>query len=324
MSYVNLGKSGLKVSKLILGVMTYGSGQDWMIPDHEEGIRQMKYAYDQGINTFDTANTYSAGESEIILGKFLKKHEIPRESVVILTKTFNPDDSDGGPAGLVNQKGLSRKRIFASVKRSLERLQLDYVDVLQCHRFDYDTPIEETMQALHDLVQQGLVHYIGMSSCWAWQMQLMQQYAINNRLTPFISMQNQHSAMYREEEREMMPMLKHFGVGVIPWGPMGGGLLCRPFQEMDSTTRASQLTSQPGDKLVINAIEKIANDRQVPMAAVALAWSLQSPWVTAPIVGVRSTERLDELIGALELKLTDEERKSIDDGYSPVKPRSFQ
>ncbi|RSH85439.1 hypothetical protein EHS25_004835 [Saitozyma podzolica] len=294
MKYVNLGKSGLKVSQLILGLMTYGSGQEWMIGDHDEGIRQMKYAYDQGINTFDTANVYSAGESEIILGKFLKQHKIPRES-----------------------------RIFASVKGSLERLGVDYIDVLQCHRFDYETPIGETMQALHDVVQAGLVRYIGMSSCWAWQFQLMQQYAVQNRLTPFISMQNQHSALYREEEREMMPMLKHFGVGVIPWGPLGAGLLCRPVDGSQATKRGQSQTNDgrgklPSDQAVIKAVEAVAKRKGVSMAEVAVAWSLQSEWVTAPIVGVRSTERLDELIKGLDVELTKEDMEEIGKGYVPV------
>jgi len=325
MKYVNLGKSGLKVSKLILGCMQYGSGNDWMIPDHEEGIRQLKYAYDKGINTFDTANVYSAGESEVILGEFLKAHDIPRESVVILTKTFGPDGKEEarGPAGLNNQRGLSRKRIFASVQGSLKRLQLDYIDVLQCHRFDNETPIEETMQALHDIVQAGLVRYVGMSSCWAWQFQLMQQYAINNRLTPFISMQNQHNAMYREEEREMMPVLQHFGVGSIPWGPLGAGILCRPWQDVKSTARGkTELRwKENADETIVGKVEKIAKARGVPMAQVALAWSLQSAGVTAPIVGIRSNERLDELLAGLELTLTEAEIKEIEEPYIPVQVR---
>ncbi|WVR04625.1 hypothetical protein IAU60_001636 [Kwoniella sp. DSM 27419] len=325
MQYVNLGKSGLKVSKLILGCMQYGSGQAWMITDHDEGIKQLKYAYDQGINTFDTANVYSAGESEVILGKFLKQHNIPREGVVILTKTFGPDGKveDKGPAGLINNKGLSRKRIFASVKGSLERLGLDYIDLLQVHRWDPDTPFEETMEALHDVVKLGWVRYIGMSSCWAWQFQLMQQYAIQHRLTPFISMQNQHSAMYREEEREMMPVLKHFGVGVIPWGPMAAGILCRPVQEMDATVRGANQEKDgrgkhPSDQAIVSKVEEIAKKRGVSMAEVAIAWSCQSQWVTAPIVGVRSTERLDELIRGMTLGLTDDEINEINELYKPV------
>jgi len=330
MEYVNLGKSGLKVSKLVLGVMQYGSGSDWMISDHQEGIRQLKYAYDQGINAFDTANVYSMGESEEILGKFLKQHNIPRESVVILTKTFGPDakEEERGPAGLVNLKGLSRKRIFDSVQRSLKRLQLEYIDVLQCHRFDKETPIEETMQALHDVVQAGWVRYIGMSSCWAWQFQLMQTYALQNRLTPFISMQNQYNAMYREEEREMMPMLKHYGVGTIPWGPVAAGLLCRPFKENDATPRGAaratgvdNIHERPGDKAIIDKVEEIAKKRGCSMAEVAIAWMCHNEYVTAPIVGIRSTERLDELIKGMKVKLGKDEIEAINELYVPVKVR---
>ncbi|WVQ83229.1 hypothetical protein IAT38_005368 [Cryptococcus sp. DSM 104549] len=331
MKYVNLGKSGLKVSQLILGCMQYGSGQSWMIPDHAEGIRQMKYAYDLGINTFDTANVYSGGESEIILGEFLRVHAIPRENVVILTKTFNPEGTleEKGPAGLANQQGLSRKRIFASVQGSLDRLGIDYIDVLQCHRFDPETPIEETMEALHDVVKAGWVRYIGMSSCWAWQFQLMQQYALHNRLTPFISMQNQHNAMYREEEREMMPMLKHFGVGVIPWGPLAAGLLCRPYDAMTSTPRGALRTrdgrgQQPSDRLIIDKIEELATERGCSMAQVAIAWSCQSEWVTAPIVGVRSTETLEELVRGAGMELSKEEVREIDGLYMPVRIRGHE
>ncbi|ORX38827.1 NADP-dependent oxidoreductase domain-containing protein [Kockovaella imperatae] len=332
MEYVNLGKSGLKVSKLILGCAQYGSGADWMISDHDEGVKQLKYAYDQGINTFDTANAYSAGESEVILGKFLKQHNIPRESVVILTKTYNPDGNAEarGPAGLNNHRGLNRKRIIASVKGSLVRLGLDYIDLLQCHRFDSETPIEETMEALHWVVQQGWVRYIGMSSCWAWQFQLMQTYALNNRLTPFISMQNQHSALYREEEREMMPCIKHYGVGSIPWSPVAAGILCRPFKDIASTERGKGYKdsrgagAQPADKVIVDKVEEIAKKRGVTMAEVAVAWSCSSPWVTAPIVGIRGNERLDELIKGMSLKLTEEEIKEINEPYLPVPVRGHQ
>jgi len=325
MQYVNLGKSGLKVSRLILGCMTYGSAQEWMIPDEEIAFTQLKAAYDAGINTFDTANVYSFGQSELILGKFLKKYNIPRENVVIMTKTFQPDNRDNKadvkePSGWINLQGLSRKRIFASVKNSLERLQLEYIDVLQCHRFDKETPIEETMQALHDVVQSGLVRYIGMSSCWAYQFQIMQQYAIHNKLTPFISMQNQHNAMYREEEREMMPTLEYFGVGSIPWGPLAAGLLCRPYAAHgDSTRGAGRVKQNQGaqeyDKPIIDAVEAIAKKKGISMAQVALAWSLHSKYVCAPIIGINSTERLDDLLKGLHVKLSHEEIKSIEEGY---------
>ncbi|GFZ51767.1 oxidoreductase with NAD+ or NADP+ as acceptor [Saitozyma sp. JCM 24511] len=276
MEYVRLGSSGLKVSRIILGCMSYGSGFSWMIEDEQEAIKQMKHAYDRGINTFDTANVYSSGESEILLGRMLKQHKIPRENVVIMTKTFFP-------------------HVFASVKESLQRLQLDYIDVLQCHRFDKDTPIEETMQALHDVVKAGYVRYIGMSSCFAWQFQLMQQYALNNGLTPFISMQNQYNALYREEEREMMPTLEHFGVGCIPWGPLSGG--------------------KESDDQIVNIVGKIAEAREIPMVQVSLAWVLSKKFVTAPIVGVRSTDRLDEVVASVQVKLSDEEIEAIDGAY---------
>ncbi|GFZ48860.1 oxidoreductase with NAD+ or NADP+ as acceptor [Saitozyma sp. JCM 24511] len=328
MQYVNLGKSGLKVSRLILGCMTYGSAQGWMIPDEEECFKQLKYAYDRGINTFDTANVYSFGQSEIILGKFLKKYNIPRESVVIMTKTYHPDNRDNkadmkAPSGWTNLSAdESQQRIFASVKNSLERLQLDYVDVIQCHRFDKDTPIEETMHALHDVVQSGLVRYIGMSSCWAWQFQILQQYALHNKLTPFISMQNQHNAMYREEEREMMPTLEYFGVGSIPWGPLAAGLLCRPYAEPVQSIRGvlrekSNQGAQETDKEIIDAVEVIAKRKGVTMAQIALAWSLHNKYVCAPIIGINSTERLDDLIKALDVQLSGEEIKSIEQGYLP-------
>ncbi|KAG2015689.1 hypothetical protein CC2G_008934 [Coprinopsis cinerea AmutBmut pab1-1] len=220
MPYVRLGNSGLKVSKIILGTMSYGSPewQKWVLGE-EEGIQHIKYAYEAGINTFDTANVYSNGLSEVILGKAIKQLNLPRDEIVVLTKVygtvgrepstiFGPSNINPDEYRYVNQHGLSRKHIFDSVKHSLERLQLDYIDLLQCHRFDYNTPIEETMQALHDVVKAGYVRYIGMSSCYAWQFQVMQNYAIKNNLTPFISMQNHYNLVYREEEREMFPTLK--------------------------------------------------------------------------------------------------------------------
>ncbi|KAG8704754.1 hypothetical protein FRC11_009612, partial [Ceratobasidium sp. 423] len=223
MTYVRLGNSGLKVSRLILGLMSYGNKQfgEWVL-DEEEGIKHIKAAYDAGIQTFDTANVYSNGDSERILGKAIKQLNLPRDEIVVMTKLYHlvvrdnsefilvngGDSPEADAKGYANQYGLSRKHIFESVKHSLERLQLDYVDVLQCHRFDYHTPIAETMQALHDVVKAGYARYIGMSSCHAYQFHAMQNYAIANNLTPFISMQNQHSLVYREEEREMMPTLK--------------------------------------------------------------------------------------------------------------------
>ncbi|KZP13274.1 aryl-alcohol dehydrogenase [Athelia psychrophila] len=310
MPYVRLGKSGLKVSKIILGCMSYGSSdwQPWILKE-EEGIAHIKAAYDAGINTFDTANVYSNGASEVVLGKAIKAHNLPRDEIVVLTKvrfavgrtganTASQPTDELDASGYVNQYGLSRKHIFESVKHSLERLQLEYVDVLQCHRFDYDTPIEETMQALHDV-----------------------NYAISHNLTPFIAMQNQLSLAYREEEREMMPTLKHFGVGSIPWSPLARGLLTRPIGEQ--TKRAETDPSVPkylkveGDKEMVGRIEAIAKEKNVSMAQVALAWVMQKDGVTAPIVGTTSLENLKDLLGAVQLKLSAEEVKSLEELYQP-------
>ncbi|KAG8897086.1 hypothetical protein FRC01_011486, partial [Tulasnella sp. 417] len=222
-----------------------------------------------------------------------------------------------------NQQGLSRKHIFDSVKHSLERLQLDYIDLLQCHRFDYDTPIEETMQALHDVVKAGYVRYIGMSSCYAWQFQKMQNYARQHGLTEFISMQNLHNAIYREEEREMAPMLQDLGVGMIPWSPLARGFLTRNLKgetergKLDSFSKMiNGDPEQEGFLAEINErIAEIAERRGVSMAQVAIAWSLSKKFVTAPIIGTTSTEKLKDLVAGVHLKLTDEETSAIDKPY---------
>ncbi|KAF9035166.1 NADP-dependent oxidoreductase domain-containing protein [Panaeolus papilionaceus] len=330
MPYVRLGSSGLKVSKIILGCMSYGTPdwQGWVLPE-EESIKHIKAAYEAGINTFDTANVYSNGQSEIILGKAIKDLKLPRDEIVVMTKVFfsvSRDNAmsigrDNDSIGYVNQHGLSRKHIFESVKHSLERLQLDYIDVLQCHRFDYETPIAETMQALHDVVQAGYVRYIGMSSCWAWQFHAMQNYAINNKLTPFISMQNHYNLVYREEEREMFPTLKHLGVGCIPWSPLARGLLTRPLSAETTRGKTDRMikgySNNPGTEAIVNAVEKIAKSKNVSMAQVALAWAMSKEGVTAPIVGTTSLENLSDLLGAVHIKLTDEELKELESPYLP-------
>ncbi|EMD34213.1 hypothetical protein CERSUDRAFT_140571 [Gelatoporia subvermispora B] len=332
MEYVRLGNSGLKVSKIILGTMQYGSPgwQEWVVGE-DTAVEHIKYAYEHGIQTFDTANTYSNGLSEVILGNAIKKLNLPREEIVVMTKVYNVvmpkyDQASMGLSkkpeeiGLVNQHGLSRKHIFASIKASLERLQLDYVDVLQCHRFDYNTPIEETMQALHDVVKAGYARYIGMSSCYAYQFQAMQNYALTHNLTPFISMQNHYSLIYREEEREMLPTLKMFGVGAIPWSPLGRGLLTRPFGEQSkrgSTDWALQNWKFNGLEQIINRVEEIAKKRGISMAQVAIAWSLAKPGVTAPIVGTTSLANLQDIIKGADVKLTEEEVKYLEEPYQP-------
>ncbi|KAK7692873.1 hypothetical protein QCA50_004508 [Cerrena zonata] len=304
--YVRLGNSGLKVSKIILGCMSYGSSEwsGW---------------------TFDTANTYSWGESEVLLGKAIKELKLPRDELVILTKVFFPfrkgAGTDPDANGQVNQHGLSRKHIFDSVKLSLERLQLDYIDVLQCHRFDPNTPIEETMQVLHDVVQAGWVRYIGMSSCHAYQFHAMQNYAITNKLTPFISMQNHYNLAYREEEREMFPTLKMFGVGSIPWSPLARGFLCRPLSATTTRSETDQwyniYKGSPGGEEIVNRVEEISKKKGVTMAQIATAWVLAKDGVSAPIVGTTSLKNLEELIAAVHISLSEEELKYLEEAYKP-------
>ncbi|KIK57929.1 hypothetical protein GYMLUDRAFT_45738 [Collybiopsis luxurians FD-317 M1] len=334
MTYVRLGNSGLKVSRLILGCMSYGSPewQDWVLSE-EEGIKHIKAAYDYGINAFDTANVYSNGLSEVVLGKAIKQHNLPRDEIVVMTKVYfavrktpgyiaiDKSSAEIDSDGYVNQHGLSRKHIFDSVKKSLERLQLDYVDLLQCHRFDYETPIEETMQALHDVVKAGYVRYIGMSSCWGYQFHTMQNYAIQNNLTPFISMQNHYSLVYREEEREMFPTLKHFGVGSIPWSPLARGMLSRPLDQQTKRGQSDRMIKVHGTvdatATIVNRVEEIAKKKNAKMAQIAIAWVMKRDGVTAPIIGTTSLENLDELVAAVDIELSEDDMKYLEESYQP-------
>ncbi|KAJ6512274.1 aryl-alcohol dehydrogenase [Mycena vulgaris] len=330
MPYVRLGNSGLKISKIVLGCMSYGSPEwhdhRWILSE-EVGMEHIKFAYDAGINAFDTAPTYSNGMSEEILGKAMKAYNLPRDEIVVMTKVFgyvawSKPTIASGNARTANQTGLSRKHIFDSVRDSLKRLQLDYIDLLQCHRFDKDTPIEETMQALHDVVKAGYVRYIGMSSCWAWQFNVMQNYAITHNLTSFISMQNHHSLVYREEEREMVPTLKHFGVGMIPWSPLAHGMLARPVSAQKATTRGT------GDPWIVgyyagawadivSRVEELATKRGVSMAQIALAWSL-AKGATAPVIGTTSLEKIADSIAAVHLELTPAEMTFLEESYTAL------
>ncbi|KAI0057909.1 aryl-alcohol dehydrogenase [Artomyces pyxidatus] len=327
MPYVRLGNSGLKVSRLILGTLSYGDSKymPWIL-EEEEAIKHIKFAYDRGINTFDTANTYSNGLSETVLGNAIKKLGLNRSEIVVMTKVYfavgsgeqqhdvmyRYTQSDVDALGYVNQQGLSRKHIFDSVKASLERLGLDYIDVLQCHRFDPSTPVSETMQALHDVVQAGYVRYIGMSSCYAWQ-----YYAISHNLTPFIAMQNHHSLVYREEEREMFPTLEHFGVGIIPWSPLARGLVARPMGT--DTLRGSTegwihgYLEGAGTEEIVKRVEEISKKRGVSMAQISLAWSMAR--TTAPVIGTANLKNLEDLLGAVHVTLSDEEIKYLEEPY---------
>ncbi|OCF72211.1 aryl-alcohol dehydrogenase [Kwoniella mangroviensis CBS 8886] len=346
--YVRLGTSGLKVSRLILGCMSQLKRMEHPNGNNEYSMRRPvsnisdmltklgsillseipSYPYQKAIahGELSTADVYSGVVSEEVLGKAIKEIGAPRESIVVLTKLFNPVIRPGSGAKVdPNGRGLSRKHIFEAVQASLKRLQLDYIDVLQRHRFDYDTPIAETMQALHDVVEKGWVRYIGMSSCWAYQFQAMQNYAINNKLTPFISMQNFHNAAYREEEREMMPTLKLLNVGCIPWSPLCRGFLSRPWNAEETVRVKTDANykgrghDKPDDsrKAINERVEEVAKKKRISMAQVALAWSLSNDFITAPIVGSTSLDNLKELIGALDVKLTPEEKAYIDEPYAP-------
>ncbi|KAH9923733.1 Aldo/keto reductase [Epithele typhae] len=334
MLYTRLGTSGLKISRIILGCMSYGDPkwQSWVLPE-DEAIKHIKFAYDHGIQTFDTANSYSNGLSETILGNAIKTLGLPRDELVIMTKVSSPVMAETGidfyatgktaeKFGNINQHGLSRKHIFDSVKASLKRLQVDYIDVLQCHRFDYSTPIEETMHALHDVVSSGLVRYIGMSSCYAYQFHQMQNYNIQNGLTAFISLQNHYSLLYREEEREMFPTLKMFGVGATPWSPLARGALARPSNVESTRGGSDRLLAwyqSAASESIVSHVEELAKRKGVSMAQVAIAWMLSKEGVSAPIVGSTSLENLEDIIGALDVKLAPDEIEYLEEPYAPQK-----
>ncbi|PIL33256.1 transporter [Ganoderma sinense ZZ0214-1] len=335
MKYVRLGNSGLKVSRLILGTALWGDPRflPWATIDEEAATEQVRVAYENGITTFDTADIYSFGLAEKFLGNAIRRLNLPREELVIMTKIglpmVNLDDPDAAKKymepeqyGLVNRRGLSRKHIFDSVKEALERMQLDYIDVLQCHRFDSTTPIAETMRALHDVVQAGYVRYIGMSSCWAYQFQAMQNYALNNNLTPFITMQNHYNLLYREEEREMYPTLKMFGVGSTPWSPLAKGLLTRPLDAETNTIRSKDPSlakyKSAATEATLSRVEELATKKGASMAQLSLAWLLHKEGVTAPIIGPSSIEKLLGSLGSLEITLSDEELRYLEEPYVPV------
>lgn len=319
MKYVNLGKTGLKVSRLSLGTMTYGSRQwrEWVLPE-EESRPFIKLALEAGINFFDTADMYSLGVSEKIVGQALKDFA-KREQVVIATKVFHPmGDSP-------NERGLSRKHILASIDASLQRLQTDYVDLYQIHRWDYETPIEETLETLHDVVKAGKARYIGASSMYAWQFALALYKADQHGWTRFVSMQNHYNLVYREEEREMLPLCRAEGIGVIPWSPLARGFLSgnRQRQSQGETSRAKtddfahQLYYNESDFQVVDRVVDLAKVRGVTPSQIALAWLLHQPGVTAPIIGASKIEHLKELLAAVELKLDDDERAQLEHPYQP-------
>ena len=320
MDYTNLGSTGLKVSRICLGTMTYGSKKwrEWVL-EEEESRPFIRRALELGINFFDTADMYSVGVSEEILGRALKEFGPTRDKVVIATKVFNPMGDDP------NQRGLSRKHIMHAVDDSLRRLGTDYIDLYQIHRFDYATPIEETMEALHDIVKAGKALYLGASSMFAYQFAKMLGTSDALSLTRFVTMQNHYNLIYREEEREMLPLCREEGIGVIPWSPLARGFLAgnRTKENYGETVRAKtddyaqKLYYQDSDFTVVQRVSEIAKKRAVPNAEVALAWILAQPGVTAPIIGASKMHHLEDAVSALKLKLTDEELRSLEEPYVP-------
>jgi aryl-alcohol dehydrogenase (NADP+) len=325
MQYVNLGATGLKVSRLCLGCMTYGTSKwrPWIL-DEEQSRPFIREALEAGINFFDTANMYSNGASEET-GRALRDFA-KRDEVVIATKVFFPTGK--GP----NDRGLSRKHIMTAIDDSLRRLGTEYVDLYQIHRWDYDTPIEETVEALHDVVKSGKARYVGASSMHAWQFAKALHVAERRGWTRFVSMQNHYNLIYREEEREMMPLCADQGIAVIPWSPLARGFLAgnRSRENWGETIRAKtddygqRLYYQDSDFDVAERVKQVAQRRGVEPIQIALAWLLSKPYVTAPIVGVSKAGQLQSLLKAFEVKLEDEDARLLEECYKPHVPQEYR
>src|SRR5216684_5813889 len=319
MKYKNLGNTGLKVSELCLGCMSFGvperGDHPWTLPE-EPSRALIRRAVDAGINYFDTANSYSEGTSEEIVGRALKEFT-RRDEAVIATKVYFPMTQ--GPNG----GGLSRKAIFTAIDASLRRLGTDYVDLYQIHRWDYATPIEETLEALHDVVKSGKARYLGASSMFAWQFGKSLYLARQRGWTPFVSMQNHYNLLYREEEREMMPLCTAEHIAVVPWSPLARGRLTREWNSETPRTRTDEYGNElyvdtvDADRKVVEQVAAIAAARGVPMAQVALAWILQKPFMTAPIVGASKPQHLDDAVASLTLKLGPAEIAQLEAPYVP-------
>jgi len=327
MDYVNLGRTGLKVSRICLGCMSYGvperGAHPWTLTEHQSRPF-IKQALDAGINFFDTSNSYSDGTSEEITGRALTEYA-SRDAVVIATKVFYP--TRPGPNG----GGLSRKAILQDIDNSLRRLGTDYVDLYQTHRWDYSTPIEETLEALHDVVKAGKARYLGASSMHAWQFCTALHVAERHGWTRFVTMQDHYNLLYREEEREMHPLCAAEGIGVIPWSPLARGRLTRPWNaepttRLDTDEFGKTLYKQTvdSDREIIERVGRIAAARGVSRAQVGLAWHLSKPVVTAPIVGATKPHHLDDAVKALELQLTPEEFTSLEEPYTPHAVEGFK
>jgi aryl-alcohol dehydrogenase-like predicted oxidoreductase len=326
MDYVKLGRTGLDVSRLCLGCMTYGSPDKgthpWSVGE-AESRPFIKKALDLGFNFFDTANVYSLGSSEEIVGKALKDMA-KRDDIVIATKVFNR--MRPGPNGA----GLSRKAILTEIDHSLKRLGTDYVDLYQIHRFDYSTPIEETLEALHDVVKAGKARYIGASSMHAWQLMKMLKTSQAQGWTRFVTMQNYVNLLYREEEREMLPLCREEGIGVIPWSPLARGRLTRDWDEASARAETDEFgktlyaATADADRKVVEAVAKVAKARGLPKAQIALAWVLSKPVISAPIVGATKMAHLDDAVAALKITLTAEEIAELETPYVPHAVMGFK
>ncbi|WP_411551481.1 aldo/keto reductase [Paenibacillus lautus] len=319
MEYVKLGNTGLDVSRICLGCMGFGVAERWVhqwVLNEESSRPIIKKALELGINFFDTANVYSDGTSEEIVGRALKEYA-NRDEIVLATKVhFRMHE---GPNGM----GLSRKAIMSEIDKSLKRLGTDYVDLYQIHRWDYDTPIEETMEALHDVVKAGKVRYIGASAMYAWQFLKAQYTAEKNGWTRFVSMQNHYNLIYREEEREMLPLCQSEKIGVIPYSPLASGRLTRDWSETtqrsetDMVQKSKYDATADADRLIVERLAGIAEERGIPRVQVALAWLLQKKPITAPIVGATKISHLEDAAAALTVKLTPEEMASLEEPYIP-------
>jgi 1-deoxyxylulose-5-phosphate synthase len=314
--YTRLGDSGLQVSRICLGMMSYGSSswRDWVL-DLDDARPLVRSAVDAGVIFFDTADMYSVGASEEVTGTLLREFFPRRDDYVLATKVFNP--MGPGP----NDRGLSRKHVLASIDDSLRRLGMDHVDLYQIHRWDPHTPIEETMEALHDVVRAGKARYIGASSMYAWQFAKAQHVAERNSWTRFVAMQDHYNLLYREEEREMHPLCRDQGVGVIPWSPLARGRLAKLPEQRTTTRSGSDVYAQQmyteADDAVVRAVADVAKARDLPLAQVALAWTLHKDAVTAPIVGATKPGQVEDAVAAVDVELSDEEIAALEAPYVP-------
>ena len=329
MQYVKLGNSGVDVSRICLGCMSFGKPgkENGVFPwakDYDEAKPIFKKAVDLGINYFDTANVYQMGTSEEITGRLIKDLGLNRDEIVVATKVhfdMRPGRPNGG--------GSSRKNIMAEIDHSLKRLGLDYVDLYQIHRLDHNTPWEEIMEALHDVVKAGKARYIGASTMFAWEFERLQNIAEKHNWTKFVSMQNQYNLIYREEEREMMPLCQDRKIAVVPWSPLAAGRCARPWGQQTARSQIDDVspmvwTTPEQDKKVVDALEEVSKKNGHTMAQNALAWMLSKPYVTAPIVGTTSVKHVEEAVSALDIKLSDEEIKALEAPYVPhIKTGAF-